>query len=533
MKNRILKLSLICLFSLHVLFLQSARVEAANIERKLISEMGCDILVSGEITTGDSEALRSAISASDQEIARSALSATPESSALASPLIGSRPQYRRRVCFDSKGGSFLEGLQIAKLLIEYRKGAAVGAKMICESACALAFMGGSAATAGFEGSDDTDRVVHPLGLLGFHAPSLVVPNGQYNEDTVSRAYSVALATIKAFTETRNTVFRGYVPGTDQAVNFRYRFPESLLLEMISTPPEKMRHLRTVGEASRWDIRIAPIRFPEPISKNRRFAAACDNIIGYWSESTEFAFETPPFLEAQDGRLVSFDVLAASDLPLREGEGNYSPWRGARSDIGLRLIADVGEYWYECDVEVFENERMKSDVFNPVGGVIFESRRFFYPFQLFDPSTEISELTPQYGQPFEFNALILSLSEEVKEATTTEFLSCWLFSSTARITNVNEYVNLRQRPDFSARIIRQIPFRESVQALRADNVIVVGKERDRQTCISACRTFNADIDDRNAQSRAQQCINDNMLWYEITDAQGNTGWVSRKFLEDVE
>jgi len=32
---------------------------------------------------------------------------------------------------------------------------------------------------------------------------------------------------------------------------------------------------------------------------------------------------------------------------------------------------------------------------------------------------------------------------------------------------------------------------------------------------------------------QQCISDNMVWYEITDARGNRGWVSRRFLDEVE
>jgi hypothetical protein len=422
---------------------------------------------------------------------------------------------------------------MAALLIEYRKGTAVGANMICKSACALAFMGGSTASAGIEGSDDTDRVLHPRGLLGFHAPSLDVPEGQYDEATVAKAYWVALQALQALSETRNTVFRGYVPGTDQATYFRYRFPESLLLEMLGTPPDQMRYVRTVGEASRWDIRIGPIRFPELTAPFARFASACDNAAGYWSELTEFPFEEPPFRDAQNGKMVAFEVQAANDLSAYGGSGQINPWSGARSANGLRLIADVGEYWHECDVEIFKYEQSIYDPFIPVGGVIFGSRRYFYPFHLFDPATKIESLAPQPGQAFDINNLISSLSAEVREKMAASVRSCWLASSSVRVTNVNEYVNLRRQPDFSASVIREVPLGERVRAMRADNITVIGQERDRQSCINACQAFGANPDDVDVRDRVQQCIGDNMLWYEITDARGNRGWVSRRFLEEVQ
>lgn len=109
--------------------------------------------------------------------------------------------------------------------------------------------------------------------------------------------------------------------------------------------------------------------------------------------------------------------------------------------------------------------------------------------------------------------------------------CWLTSPIARITNVSEYVNLRRQADFSAPVVRQVPLGEGVRAQRADNITIIGQERDRQSCINACQAFGRYADDRAARDRAQQCINDNMLWYEITDARGNRGWVSRKFLDE--
>jgi hypothetical protein len=517
----------------------AGHADAATIERYSDPVMGCDILVSGTIASGDAEALRTLLAASDQEIAQSM-----DYHIVGEPMIGMRPPGSRRVCFNSNGGSFSEGLRMAEVLIEYRKGSAVGPNMICESACALAFMGGSTAVSQVERSDDTDRVLHPNALLGFHAPSLVIQNGQYDEATVAQAYGVALAALRALSEARNTVFRGYVPGTDQATFFRYRFPESLLLEMLGTPPDQMRYVRTVAEASRWDIRIGPIRFPSLTAPYARFAAACDNIVGYWSELTEFYFQEPPFLDAlldaQNGGIAEeFEVQAAGSLSAYGGWSQPNAWRGVRDENGLRLIANLYEYIYECDVEIFSYEQAIYNPFIPVGAVIFGSLRYFYPFQLFDPATEISILAPQPGPAFDINNLISDLTAEVAATMAASapvapsFGSCWLTSPTARVINVNEYVNLRRRPDFSAPVIRQVPLGERVRAQRADNITIIGQERDRQSCINACQAFSRNAEDHAARDRAQQCINDNMLWYEVTDARGNRGWVSRKFLEEAE
>jgi hypothetical protein len=166
----------------------------------------------------------------------------------------------------------------------------------------------------------------------------------------------------------------------------------------------------------------------------------------------------------------------------------------------------------------------------VGGVIFGGRRNVYPFQLFDPATAISALTPQQEQAFDMSILISSLSAEVSKTMAASARSCWLTSPSARITNVNDYVNLRRQPDFSAPVINQVPLNERVRASRADNITVIGQERDRQSCINACQTFGANSEDGIARDRVQQCIEDNMLWYEITDARGNrTRVVNRVWL----
>ena len=130
--------------------------------------------------------------------------------------------------------------------------------------------------------------------------------------------------------------------------------------------------------------------------------------------------------------------------------------------------------------------------------------------------------------------ILRAAQRLPRASpTASYPACWLTSPTARVTNVNEYVNLRRQPDFSARVIRRVPLGEQVRPLRYDNITVVGQERDRQSCIRACQAFRASQGDQAARDRVQECIEGNSVWYEITDARGNRGWVSRKFLEELE
>jgi hypothetical protein len=114
-----------------------------------------------------------------------------------------------------------------------------------------------------------------------------------------------------------------------------------------------------------------------------------------------------------------------------------------------------------------------------------------------------------------------------------FGSCWLSTPTASVVNVSEYVNLRRRPDFYAPVIREVPLGEQVRPTQFDSVTIIGDQRSYDSCVTACQAFSRNPDDRAASERAQQCINDNLLWYEVADTQGNRGWVSRRFLREVQ
>jgi hypothetical protein len=106
--------------------------------------------------------------------------------------------------------------------------------------------------------------LHPLGKLGFHAPSLVVPRGRYNEQSVTQAYGTALESIE-----------GILRVSDGLSILR-----SLTVELMSTPPTEMRYIETVGEASRWEIAVAPVIERESLTSADVWRA-CNNADGHF------------------------------------------------------------------------------------------------------------------------------------------------------------------------------------------------------------------------------------------------------------
>ncbi|MCB1383892.1 MAG: hypothetical protein KDJ73_13385 [Notoacmeibacter sp.] len=157
------------------------------------------------------------------------------------------------LCLDSPGGSFGEAVRIARLLSEKNIGTRIEGGAACESACALIFMAGRHVSEQAERAVRW-RVLHPRGKLGFHAPALVVPEGNYDKDTVNRAYDVALGTVgSAITE---LILTGEPDGG-------YNIRMSLLGVMLGTPADSMHHITTTGEAGRWDIAVGPLDMPFP------------------------------------------------------------------------------------------------------------------------------------------------------------------------------------------------------------------------------------------------------------------------------
>lgn len=472
-------ITLLCCVSL-------GEASAATIQFEQNDEMGCSISVKGVIEKGDAVKLENLLV--EQRSRDRANSKSWE--ILDSP-------SGRRICFDSPGGNMAEGMAMAEVISGGKSsrgpsgdqlGTAVGRNAKCESACALAFMAGSWGPSEGE-TVNPNRVMHPTAKLGFHRPNLDVPVGNYSEKEIDAAFSVALDTLKLIINARSAKW--------------LEFPDSLFTSMLSTPHSEMYFIRTVGDAARLSIQVAPAPF---------FGGTISQAI-------------LNFCTSLDGSLLDTDP-AVTFLASTENIGlKTSAVGGWTIEGGFREEASSG-----CTVQISDNQQHPTDQvgYAFIGDYDLDRSGAIWPFQSFSSETPISVLAV---------AAPISATEFINGARASRevpsFEACFLESTDAQITNVNEYVNVRRQPDFSASVVRQVPLGERVRARRADNITIIGQDRDRQSCISACQAFGADPEDRTARDRAQQCINDNMLWYEITDASRNRGWVSRKFLEEVE
>ncbi|NNE21844.1 MAG: hypothetical protein HKN11_04475 [Rhizobiales bacterium] len=190
--------------------------------------------------------------------------------ALSGPAMKGRPDSEqgtlipKRLCLDSPGGSYVEALKIARQIYA-KAGTAVRRGKACESACSVVFMAGSIAPEDDRGVI-ADRFIHPLAKLGFHAPSLVVEEGQYSQQAVNKAYKIAINSV----------------GQLMAIAGYSKTPPTLIGAMLETPPDRMMYIDTVGEAARWLISVAPTVVPNKFS-DITIVNACNNWYQYHTD----------------------------------------------------------------------------------------------------------------------------------------------------------------------------------------------------------------------------------------------------------
>jgi hypothetical protein len=229
-----------------LLSLVISQASAGTVTAKIDPIMGCFAELSGPIAKGDTEKLRPHIERFKKSDARQSINDELSSG-------------KFRVCLNSPGGSLVEGVALAKLFNDQSIGTAVGRGKSCLSACAVAFMGGLVS---YENDvyPQPNRLLHPLGKLGFHAPDLDVPKGQYAEETVKRAYLIAVKSVSSVLE----------------MSLDINFPTSLATVMLATSAQDMHMIATIGEAARWRIAVGPVIEPAKLTVVG-LAATCGHI----------------------------------------------------------------------------------------------------------------------------------------------------------------------------------------------------------------------------------------------------------------
>lgn len=159
------------------------------------------------------------------------------------------------LCFDSPGGSMSEGLKMFDTIWNRQMRTLVKAGDRCESACAIAWLGGSESH-GTLAINDLSRWIEPGATLGFHAPSLPLPEGAvYPASDVERAFLIALNAAEG-------IFQINLQDQDAADplnNYLYG-------RILATPGNQMHRITTVGEALMSNVAVSGAKFPEKITR---------------------------------------------------------------------------------------------------------------------------------------------------------------------------------------------------------------------------------------------------------------------------
>ncbi len=154
-------------------------VQGAEIQKSDDDE--CRVQITGEIRKGDAEALARL---SDHLIVDNGESTN------ASVL-----------CLDSPGGNLIEGMNMAKFILENGISTRIRADRECSSICAIMFMMGN-----YRGGEvaGLSRRMHYTSKLGFHRPYLKPDEARlYTSDDLASIYSLGMETVFGILEVAN------------------------------------------------------------------------------------------------------------------------------------------------------------------------------------------------------------------------------------------------------------------------------------------------------------------------------------------
>lgn len=268
------------------LFLAGA-VQAATIQEAGPAQtdpgLDCSLRLNGEILPGDAKAL----------IARldTAIAAIPN---YPSHLVNQQIV----LCLSSPGGSFIEAVRMAKAIRDRDVTTRVAPGEACLSACAIAFMGGNFNTRSGMGWK-ASRYLHPTSRLGFHAPALNLPTGEFTRQDVLRAYDVAIEAVGLISREANTL----------------RMPQALLTEMVNHRGQDFFYISTLDHVANFNVQLYGYSVPRLSRQNTPYA--CMNA-WHWHIGTNPLGDTPE----------SFRAFAESFLDAGAGLVEFLPFDGS-------------------------------------------------------------------------------------------------------------------------------------------------------------------------------------------------------------
>ena len=444
----------------------TAAVLAADIRFEPDAVTGCNLHLDGEIQKGDKDKIK--------KLYARHITGNKSTLDYYGTWIGAR------LCLNSPGGSIAEAFRIFEFFTgkDSENETAnvftyVPKNSICESACSIIFMGGGD---GYYGSAPT-RAIHPMAKLGFHSPALDIKDGLYSEETVSKAYGVALKTISELLKIRRS-----------ALGQSVLFPSSVIETMLNTAPEDMYYIETVGDAARWGISVFPVALPEKLV-GENWLAACWNSYG----TTSDVFPDDPFsYDWSKLKLIQEYEGAYPEVPNEGPPFEFHMGEGNRCTISLSNLHRHKLYFRH----ITENS------------VAFD---YIYPeFLFYGAMTKLSNL------PVSNDILGDGRDNRFKELLPSQ-LTCGIDGSKLRVDNVQNFTNFRQQPGLRSNVIGKISLGEVVTA------VVPGRYLRTERCASAC--------EGTEQEAINRCIDNNEVWIEVR-YNGSRGYLSRKFLTEI-
>lgn len=151
------------------------------------------------------------------------------------------------VTLDSAGGSYREGLALAAFFAAAQVRTLVEAGDVCLSACAIAFLGGTAS--GEEGMTTVARGIEAGARVAFHAPFLALSDGALTEAVVERAYDHAIRTVTDFIRIAE----------DLAV------PPDVAADMMTPQRDALYAVATVRDLVRIGVELAGVAPPPALT----------------------------------------------------------------------------------------------------------------------------------------------------------------------------------------------------------------------------------------------------------------------------
>lgn len=254
------------------------------------------------------------------------------------------------VCFNSEGGSFAIGIQLAILLNRNVWRSAIKGDSVCASACAIAFLGGTSSIGMYT---YRQRVVYPGGKVGFHAPRLEVSPGGYSAEEVSHAYGAALLSISELLNLAGTSFTG-------ARGFLMN--NYLLSRKISTPPSDLWIPHTIHEFALSDIDLWT---PLPEFDDGFFINVCDNFVARYGEDGN---AMRPAAQIQNERSINREGKV--QIIFSDGYA-WVPgyWRGGRNTMACRVNLQLYQSYIAGEallVQLIEHDWDAEPPFDPNG-----------------------------------------------------------------------------------------------------------------------------------------------------------------------